>query len=82
MGSPAAIGVDDDLSPSQTGIAVRASDDEATLKNMNGRRADLVYCMYVCMYRGVQVVDGFVVQVLRGHHGLDHMLQKLFLYSS
>lgn len=27
--------------------------------------------------RGIEVVDGLLIQVLSGHHRLDHVLQKL-----
>ena len=57
VGSPAAVSVDDDLSASETGVALRATDDETS--------------------RGLDVVDGLVVEVLLRDHLLDDLVQDL-----
>jgi hypothetical protein len=59
VGSPTAIGINDDLSAGQTSITVRTTNDEAA--------------------RGVQVVDGLLVEVLGRDDGLDHVLHELGL---
>lgn len=59
VGTPATVGVDDDLATGEAGITVRTTDDETT--------------------RGVQVVDGLLVEVLGRHDGLDDVLKELSL---
>ena len=59
VGTPPAVGVDDDLAAGETGVAVGATDDEPP--------------------GGVEVVDGLVVDVLRGNDGLDDVLHQVSL---
>ena len=57
VGSPASVGVDDDLATSEASITVRTTNDESA--------------------RGVEVVDGLVIEVLGGHDVLNDMLHEV-----
>ena len=59
MGTPATVGVDDDLAASEAGVAVGAANNEAP--------------------RGVEVVDGLLVEELGGDDLLDDVLVQLSL---
>ena len=57
VGSPASVGVDDDLATSEASITVRTTNDESA--------------------RGVEVVDGLVIEVLGGHDVLNDVLHQV-----
>lgn len=57
VGTPSSVGVDNDLSASETGITLGTSDDESA--------------------RGLDVVDGLVVEQLGGDDLLDDLLENL-----
>ena len=59
MGSPSSVGVDDDLSAGEAGVAVRSANDETA--------------------RGVQVVHGFLIEVLGRDGWADYVLHELLL---
>ncbi len=57
MGTPATVGVDDDLAAGETGVTLGTADDEAS--------------------RGLDVVDGVVVEQVGGDDLLDDLLHDL-----
>lgn len=57
VGSPTAIGIDDDLTTSQTGITLGTTNDETA--------------------RGVQMVDGLVIQILGGDGGANDVFVEI-----
>ena len=71
MSTPATIGIDDNLTASQAGITLRATNDE------EARRLDLnnvnKYEEYA-KYQNAYVIDGVVVEVLGGDNLLDDLL--------
>jgi len=71
MSTPATIGIDNNLTASQTSITLRATNDE------EARRLDLnnvsEYEEYA-KYQNAYVIDGVVVEVLGGDNLLDDLL--------
>lgn len=84
MGTPAPISVNDDLTPSQTSVALKKKHqtDAAQHKHLFKNSCSLAHLRSSDdkAATGLQMVNGFIIEVPTGYHRLHHLLLQATLH--